>query len=132
MILDIDAITEAFTIDPRVILVTLFGSSQNGTVNDGSDVDIGVLLYPEQTPLEFYKFYQNISTRLSSIAKLDLIDLGHANSILAFEALCGRRLFVRDNEAVAAFSSLVARQYEDDLLHTTGKTSHLAIQKRRK
>jgi predicted nucleotidyltransferase len=127
MKLDMDALTAAFSVDPRVMLVTLFGSSRNGTVNDGSDVDIGVLLHPEHTPLEFYRFYQAIAARLDTIPELDLVDLRHANSILAFEALCGHRLFVRDNEAVAAFSSLVARQYEDDMLHTTAKTSRPAI-----
>ncbi len=122
MTLDLEALAAVFSTDPRVMLVTLFGSSQNGTINDGSDMDIGVLLYPEQTPLEFYRFYQATATRLDTIPESDLVDLSHANSILAFEALCGRRLFVRDNEAVAAFSSLVARQYEDDMLHATPKT----------
>lgn len=117
MTLDRDVLIAAFSIDPRVILVTLFGSSRNGIVKDGSDVDIGVLLDPAHTPLEFYRFYQTIATRLHTIADLDLVDLGQANSILAFEALCGHRLFVRDKEAVATFSSWVARQYEDDMLH---------------
>jgi len=122
MKLDMNALAAAFAADSRVMLVTLFGSSKNGTINEGSDVDIGVLLSPEQTPLEFYRFYQNLATRLDTIPELDLIDLGHANSILAFEALCGHRLFVRDHEIVAAFSSLVARQYEDDMLHATAQT----------
>ncbi len=59
-----------------------------------------------------------MTARLMQIAELDLVDLNHANSILAFEALCGHRLYVRDPETVAAFSSLVARQYESDMLHT--------------
>lgn len=57
------------------------------------------------------------TSRLSAIPELDLVDLNHANSVLAFEALCGRRLFVRDPEAVASFSSRVAREYESDMLH---------------
>jgi predicted nucleotidyltransferase len=122
MKLDVDKITSAFSVDPRVMLVTVFGSSSNGTINDGSDIDIGVLLSPKATPLEFYRFYQTIATRLDTMPELDLVDLAHANSILAFEALSGRRLFVRDHEAVAAFSSRVARQYEDDMLHATAKT----------
>ncbi|HAS83103.1 MAG TPA: hypothetical protein DCS43_10630 [Verrucomicrobia bacterium] len=58
-----------------------------------------------------------LTARLKGIAELDLVDLNQANSILAFEALCGLRMVVRDPDAVAAFSSLVARQYESDMLH---------------
>jgi len=80
-------------------------------------VDVGVLLYPVLTPLEFYAFYVDMTARLSSIAELDLVDLRHAGTVLAFEALCGRRLLVWDHDAVAAFASQVAREYEDDMLH---------------
>jgi len=117
MTLDPTTLATAFEDDPRVVLAVLFGSARDGTVRNGSDVDIGVLLSPALTPLEFYSYYLELSARLEAIPELDLVDLNHANSILAFEALCGRRIFVRDAEAVAAFSSLVARQYEDDLLH---------------
>ena len=58
-----------------------------------------------------------MTAKLSAIAELDLIDLNHAGSVLAFEALRGRRLFMRDAEAVAAYSSRVAREYESDMLH---------------
>ncbi len=119
MNLNLDALAATFADDPRVLLVTIFGSAKEGIVRDCSDVDIGVLLSPEPTPFEFYEFYQKISSRLSMIPELDLVDLSHAGSVLAFEALCGRRLFVRDGEAVAAFVSQVARQYEDDMLHVT-------------
>ncbi|MEI8120832.1 MAG: nucleotidyltransferase domain-containing protein [bacterium] len=117
MTLDMNALAAAFSEDPRVVLATLFGSSKEGIVRPGSDVDIGVLLSPALTPLEFYTFYVDLTAKLSSIPELDLVDLNRAGSVLAFEALCGRRLFVRNNEAVAAFSSRVAREYESDMLH---------------
>ena len=123
MILDVNALTAAFAGDPRVVLAVLFGSAKDGTVRDGSDVDVGVLLSPSLTRLEFYGFYQELSTRLSGIAELDLVDLSCTGSVLAFEALCGRRLIVRDEEAVAAFSSQTARQYEDDMLHAATRTA---------
>jgi predicted nucleotidyltransferase len=119
MTLDLDALAAVFAADPRVVLAVLFGSAKGGTVRPGSDVDIGVLLAPALTPLAFFGFYVETTVRLSAIPELDLVDLNQANSILAFEALCGRRLFVRDDDRVAAFSSLVARQYEDDMLHAT-------------
>ena len=113
------AVAAALAADPRVVFAVVFGSAKDGVVRDGSDVDIGVLLSPALDPVEFYRFYLEMTSRLSAIAELDLVDLNHAGSVLAFEALCGRRLLVRDAEAVAAFSSRVAREYEDDMLHAT-------------
>ena len=117
MTLELDALAIALAEDSRVVLATLFGSAKEGTVRPGSDVDIGVLLSPALTPLEFYDFYVAMTARLSTLPEVDLVDLNHAGSVLAFEALCGRRLVVRDPEAVAAFSSRVAREYENDMLH---------------
>jgi predicted nucleotidyltransferase len=117
MMLDMDALAATLAADPRIVLAVIFGSAKSGTVREGSDVDIGILLSPSPTPLEFYAFYQEKAAQLSAIPDLDLVDLGRADSVLAFEALCGRRLVVRDAEAAAAFASLTARQYEDDMLH---------------
>ncbi len=120
--LDKSALAASLARDHRIQLAVLFGSARDGVVRPGSDVDVGVLLSPPLSPLEFYRFYQETATRLEGIGELDLVDLRSANSVLAFEALCGVRLFVRDAEAVAAFSSLVARQYEDDMLHAVPAT----------
>lgn len=114
-----NTLSAVFAKDPRVVLATLFGSARDGLVRDGSDVDIGVLLNPTLTPSEFFAFYVEMTARLSTIPELDLVDLNHAGSVLAFEALRGHRLFVRDNETVAKFSSQVAREYEDDMLHAS-------------
>ncbi len=116
MKLDIERLSEVLAAEPRVMLATLFGSSVSGEVRPGSDVDVGVLLSPPPTPMEFYEFYQRVVSRLDRIADLDLVDLSAASSILAFEALCGRRLVVKDPEQVATFASETARQYEDDML----------------
>lgn len=117
MTLDMDTLAAAFAGDRRVVLATVFGSARDGVLRRGSDVDIAVLLSPPMSPLEFYDFYVELTAKLSAVPELDLVDLNHAGSVLAFEALCGRRLFVRDADAAAAFSSCVARQYEDDMLH---------------
>lgn len=117
MNLDMAQLADVFAQESRVVLAVLFGSSKDGTVRPGSDVDIGVLLSPALSPVEFFEFYVEMTSRLHSIVELDLVDLNHAGSILAFEALSGHRLFVRDPDAVAAFSSQTARQYESDMLH---------------
>lgn len=117
MTLDFQQLADALSADPRVVFATLFGSSRDGTVNPGSDVDVGVLFATPLSPVEFFDFYVDLTARLSTISELDLVDLNSANTILAFEALCGRRLFVRNPERLAEFSSYTARQYEDDMLH---------------
>jgi hypothetical protein len=45
--------------------------------------------------------------------EVDLVPLNDAHPLLRFEAVSGRRLFVRDLETVAAFVSLTAREAED-------------------
>ena len=117
MTLDLEKLAAVFAADDRIALAILFGSSQNGTVGPGSDVDIGVLFSQPLSPEEFFQYYLELSGQLPEIPELDLTDLGQASSILAFEALQGRRLFVRNREAAAAFASRVAREYEDDWLH---------------
>jgi predicted nucleotidyltransferase len=114
--IDIGQLSEVLAAEPRLVLATLFGSSASGEVRPESDVDVGVLLSPSPTPLEFYDFYQRVASRLHGIDDLDLVDLSAASSILAFEALCGRRLVVKDPEQVATFASETARQYEDDMM----------------
>jgi len=116
MKLNIEQLCGVLEQDPRVVLAVLFGSARDGTVRPGSDVDIGVLFSSIPSPLEFYEFYQSLATQLPDIAELDLVDLHRAGSVLAFEALCGHRLVVRDAECVSAFASQVSRQYEDDMM----------------
>ncbi len=115
MKLNLDSLTGVLERDPRVLFAVLFGSSVDGTVRDDSDVDVGVLFSAPLSSVEFFEFYQSLVTQLPEIAELDLIDLHRASSVLAFESLCGRRLVVRDADRVAAFSSEIARQYEDDM-----------------
>lgn len=45
--------------------------------------------------------------------EVDLVVLNEAHVILRFEAVSGRRLFIRDLPALAEFVSLTAREYED-------------------
>ncbi len=117
MKLDLEQLAAAAAEDTRVVLAMLFGSSRDGNVRPGSDVDMAVLFAQPLSPVQFFDFYVALTARLPTISELDLVDLNSANTILAFEALKGRRLFVRDPEQVADFFSYTARQYEDDMLH---------------
>lgn len=115
MKLDTQAVAAALALDPRVVLALLFGSSRDGTVRPGSDIDLGVLFVRALSPRAFYTFCLETTARLPDMPELDWVDLNHAGSILAFEALRGQRLLVRDAEIVAGFASRVAREYEDDM-----------------
>jgi predicted nucleotidyltransferase len=123
MTLDTEALAKALNDDPRVVLATLFGSARDGVIRPGSDVDVGVLLSPVLGPVEFFDFYVALTARCPAIPELDLVDLNHSGNVLAFEALSGRRLVVRDADAAAEFQSRVAREYEDDMLHASAVTA---------
>lgn len=99
---------------PAVIAAWAFGSARDGQVRSGGDVDVGILT---AEPL-------SLDDRLSLVIELqaawgygdvDLVVLNDANPILRFEAVSGRRLFCRDVAAMAAFVSLTAREYEDEM-----------------
>lgn len=117
--LDMDALKDAVSGYPNVILAALFGSARDGLVRQGSDVDLGVLLAPPLSAEGFLEFASELGARLRHLPFLDVVDLNHADSILAFEALQGRKILVRDPDAVAAFASLAARQYENDMARAT-------------
>ena len=46
---------------------------------------------------------------------IDLVVLNGASPILRFEAICGRAVYTADLAARAAFVSLTAREYEDEM-----------------
>lgn len=111
---------------PQVVAAWAFGSAQDGVLRAGGDIDIAVLT---SEPLSFDQQLALIG-RLEEIlpfADIDLVVINEANPILRFEAVSGRPLFCRDRQRMAAFVSLTAREYEDEmaqwqraLQHSTG------------
>ena len=99
---------------PRLVAAWAFGSAKEGMRRAGGDVDIGVLVEPPFTLDEQLKLLGRLQNILQ-IEELDLVILNEANPILRFEALSGRRLFCRDDGRCAAFASLTAREYEDEM-----------------
>jgi predicted nucleotidyltransferase len=98
----------------KITAVWLFGSAQAGEVSEGSDVDIAVLT---EQPLSFVEQLEILSRlrRQLQFDEIDLVVLNEANPILRFEAVSGKLLFCRDRQQMAAFVSLVAREYEDEM-----------------
>jgi predicted nucleotidyltransferase len=111
---DLQALETFFRQDPNVVLAVLFGSSANGTVKMGSDLDVAILFHQPPPPGSVYlDYYLKLCDAIPAIEVVDLVNLNTANPILAFEALSGRIVCKNDPEAAAAFTSLVCREYED-------------------
>ncbi|MDW7711666.1 MAG: nucleotidyltransferase domain-containing protein [Deferrisomatales bacterium] len=108
------AAEQVLSTHPRVVAAWAFGSAQGGDVRRGGDVDVGVLLAGEASLDELAELRADLQQALRQ-DDVDLVILNRASSILRFEALSARRIFCRDEAATAAFASLTAREYEDDV-----------------
>ena len=119
MKIEIDRISkELFNNIPEAEFAYIFGSAQDGNPGKKSDIDIAFYFsenigMSEKLILKIIKNFEKIYPELT----LDICDLNTASIILRFEALNGRRLFVRDNfiSKYADFFSLTAREYEDEM-----------------
>ncbi len=99
----------------------LFGSSQDGIINDGSDVDVAIHLNQKNS----LKIMLNISNIIEDYFKnvydeyirSDISILNTASSILGMEAIQGKNLFYKEEkkEEYLDFYSYTCRQYEDDI-----------------
>lgn len=119
MRIDIDRISkELFNNIPEAEFAYIFGSAQDGNVGNKADIDIAFYFsknveISDKLILKIIKNFEKIHPDLT----LDVCDLNTASIILRFEALNGRKLFVRDNfiNKYADFFSLTAREYEDEV-----------------
>ena len=83
--IDIDKLAKELKKNNSVDFAYIFGSSQNGMVKEGSDVDIAVYLNRKAT-LEIYSKLMNTVELLTSVLP-DISVLNTASSILGMEAL---------------------------------------------
>ena len=94
----------------------LFGSSQNGKINDNSDLDVAVYI-SEKYPVNFETIAEilRIIDNNTPAVECDLCRLNKASETLRFEILKGKQLFVRPEcrEHFAGFYSRTCREYED-------------------
>ena len=97
-----------------VVAAWLFGSSRDGHVRPGSDLDIAVLFAAPPSLDERAELRAALQEALG-FDGIDLLVLDGISPIVAFEALSGRPLFCRDREVRAGFASLTAREYEDEM-----------------
>jgi hypothetical protein len=98
----------------RVVAVWLFGSAAEERMRVGSDLDLAVL-FQEKPPFEVWADLRADLQEALKFEDIDLVTLNEAHPILRFEAVRGKCLYCVDPEAVAAFVSLSAREYEDTM-----------------
>ena len=111
-------IKQALKTEPDIIAAYLFGSSKNGQVREGSDVDLAVLFNRKVDSLRLFDLYSKICDCLSDVTEdLDLISLNNADPILAFQAISGSCIYNNNPASTAKFFSLVCREYEDTIIN---------------
>ena len=112
--IDFDRLKKLFCDCDDVAAAMVFGSAQNGVVRDGGDLDLAVLYRQTISPNRLFELMAEI-TETIGFDNVDLINLNTAGTVLAFEALSGTVICRNDRTQLALFSSLVAREYEDEM-----------------
>ena len=116
--LDIEKLATAIKNDClNIQFAYLFGSAQSGQIGENSDIDIAIYIADTGKKMEtLSKAYEVIEPFVGDTL-IDLIFLNGAEPIIAFEALKGRKLFVRENaiDLHAGFYSITCREYESQI-----------------
>jgi predicted nucleotidyltransferase len=111
---DWKSISNCMSRDGNVAAAWIFGSAQGGTVRPEGDIDVGVLFNKKPLLDELADFRACLQDALA-YDDIDLVVLNDVSPILRFEAISGRPAYVADMEQRATFSSLTAREYEDEM-----------------
>jgi predicted nucleotidyltransferase len=110
-------LTKALQKFEEIAFATIFGSSKDEVVNEGSDIDIAIYFIKKEKELELQlQIIAELEKIIPSFSNYDLVVLNSANSILAMQAIQGKLLFVKNEfkDVYASFYSLTCRQFEDD------------------
>ncbi len=97
-----------------IICAVVFGSAQDGKVMQGSDLDVGIYFTKKPKGEEYIQLMVEMA-EVAEFDVIDLVDLGAADPILAFEALSGKFICRSDPEKTAELTSLACREYEDTM-----------------
>ena len=100
-----------FPEQPIVSMAFLFGSQAKGKTGPESDVDIAVYLEPGYTLQGVYELWNALEDMLRK--KVDLLLLNDAPPLLAWSALKGKRLFIREHDFYVRYMLDVSREAED-------------------
>ncbi len=112
---DVNILAENLKKAEEVDFAYIFGSSQDGIVNEGSDVDVAVYLNCKAT-MEVYSKLMGIIEDLVKV-RSDISVLNTASAILGMEAIQGKLLFYKEDkkEEYVDFYSDICRKYDDEI-----------------
>ncbi|MGC9355666.1 MAG: type VII toxin-antitoxin system MntA family adenylyltransferase antitoxin [Mariniphaga sp.] len=118
---DRNILAEILKTIPEIAFAYLFGSAQNGTINEGSDLDIAVYLTEEgknkneKTELRL-KILRMLESAVPGFDNFDVVILNNASTFLGMQALQGTLLFVKPEheDLYVDFYSYTCRKFEYD------------------
>jgi predicted nucleotidyltransferase len=101
---------------PSVLFAYIFGSAQNGIIQDNADIDIAVYLSDKNTKETVLLKVTEIVDQMTGGISADIVFLNDTGPVLSFEVLRSRQLFVREKamDEFAGFYSLTCREYESE------------------
>ncbi|WP_338824698.1 hypothetical protein MHOCP_02980 [Moorella humiferrea] len=100
-----------FNEQQNIRMAFLFGSRAKGRARPGSDADVGIYLEPGYTRQDIYRIWNELEDMLG--LKVDLLVLNEATPSLAWTALKGKRLFIRDQSFYIQYMLDISREAED-------------------
>jgi len=113
----VDSLSEALKGKcPEIVFAFLLGSSREGVVRVGSDIDIALFL-DGQASLDLYHRVTETIENVAQGVHCDVGILNNAEPVYRFEALKGTLLFCHNQEAYLRFYSLACREYETQVFH---------------
>ena len=100
---------------PEIPFAHIFGSSANGVIKVGSDIDIAIW-YNGSDPFIKVKVLETLEPIVNNIP-VDIVNICNTNPLLAHEALAGSVLFIREDQKTlyASVYSKIAAEYEDKI-----------------
>lgn len=110
---DLERVREALSQREEILFAYLFGSAAERRDSELSDVDIAVYLDPSLPRAKMLEVLAEIASELEPRLKVDLVLLNTASPSLAFEAIKGRPIVVRDKGALKEFVYRTLKVYHD-------------------
>lgn len=107
----LNRLKDYFRAQPKVAMAFLFGSRSRGRNGPESDYDFGVYFQPGYTCQDIYQIWNELEDMLKK--QVDLLVLNETTPLLAWTAIKGRRLFVRDANFYLQYMLSISREAED-------------------
>jgi len=97
--------------EPSVVAAYHFGSTQDGTAFETSDVDVGVLCVSRLTLDELIRLQDRLNDAVPQ--SVDLVDVRRVGAYVALDVIRGDRFFCRNEDEADEFDLFVLRRAGD-------------------